>query len=119
MNNLLYDDLDNLIDELINKPEFKRIKELKVIIEDKYYNLISKFNVAKDEYEKSLPLRNYISNVDQICNELSNAKNELYSKDEVIELHQLEAKLEKELAHISNEIAGAMSNKFKQSKIIE
>ena len=36
MNNLLYDDLDNLIDELTNKPEFKRIKELKNIIEKKY-----------------------------------------------------------------------------------
>lgn len=119
MNNLLYDDLDNLIDELTNKPEFKRIKELKNIIEKKYFILISNFNVVKDKYEQALPMKKYVSDFDQICNELSNVKNELYSKPEVVELHMLEAKLEKKLALISNEIAGAMSNKFKQSKIIE
>ena len=119
MNNLLYDDLDNLIKDIVNQNEFKRIKELRGIIEEKYFNLISKFNIAKDKYEQALPMKQYINNFDQICTELSNAKNELYSKNEVIELHRLEKIIEKELIHISNEIAGAMSNKFKQTKIIE
>ena len=36
MNNIIYDDLDNLISEIIASTDFLRLKELKKIIDEKY-----------------------------------------------------------------------------------
>ena len=36
MNNIIYDDLDNLISEIIASTDFLRLKELKKIIDEKF-----------------------------------------------------------------------------------
>ncbi len=119
MNDLLYDDLDNLIEEIINSDDFKRLKELKYIIDNKYIKDILKFKRCESLYNDALPNFKYYSNFEEIKLNLSNAKNILYSYPEVKEYLSLEKKLNTLLISISNDIASTMSNKFKTIKQIK
>ena len=118
MNNIIYDDLDNLISEIIASTDFLRLKELKKIIDEKYKKEIWTFKRAESIYNDALPNKNYYKDFDKISLNLSNAKNVLYSMPEVIEYKILEEKINEMLISLSNDIANIMSNKFKKKKII-
>lgn len=118
MNNIIYDDLDNLISEIIASTDFLRLKELKKIIDEKYKKEIWTFKRAESIYNDALPNKNYYKDFDKISLNLSNAKNDLYSMPEVIEYKILEEKINKMLISLSNDITNIMSNKFKKKKII-
>lgn len=119
MNDLLYDDLDNLIEEIISSDDFKRLKELQYIIDNKYIKDILRFKRCESLYNEALPNKEYYSNFEELKSNLSNAKSILYSYDEVKEYISLERKINDLLVDISNDIASTMSNKFKTNKILK
>lgn len=118
MNEILYDDLDNLIDEIVSREEFQRLIELKRIIDEKYDSLIKVYKELSYKYEEALKYSNYYLGFEDLKSQLSNAKEQLYIKLEVKEYLALERQIQNELDEISNEIAKAMSNKFELKKII-
>ena len=66
MNNIIYDDLDNLISEIIASTDFLRLKELKKIIDEKYKKEIWTFKRAESIYNDALPNKNYYKDFDKI-----------------------------------------------------
>lgn len=118
MNNIIYDDLDNLISEIITSNDFIRLKELKKAIDEKYKKEIWSFKQAQSIYNDALPNKKYYKDFDKISLNLSNAKNILYSMPEVVEYKMLEEKINKMLINLSNDMTDVMSNKFKKKKII-
>lgn len=118
MDNIIYDDLDNLIDEIVGSADFIRLKELKKIIDESYQKEILAFKRAESIYNEAYPNRKYYKDFDKLSANFSNAKAILYSKPEVKEYKALEGRLNSMLISLSNDIAVTMSNKFKKKRII-
>lgn len=118
MDNIIYDDLDNLINDITSSEAFLRLKELKKIIDSKYKKEILAFKNAESLYNDALPNKMYYKDFDKLSLDLSNKKAILYDKPEVKEYKLLEGNLNRMLIDLSNDIAAAMSNKFKKKKVI-
>lgn len=118
MDNIIYDDLDNLIIEITSSDDFLELMALKKEIDQKYQKEILAFKRAESFYNDAFPNKEHYKDFGKLELNLSNAKTVLYSKAEVIEYKRLEKKLNNLLQELSNEIALSMSNKFKRKKII-
>lgn len=114
MENLVNDYINNLSD----KPEFKRLIELKKYIDSNYARLIVKL---KNKEAKYLEAKEYPNQYDLIkCQkEFSEAKSELYSKEEVKEYFKLERKLNELLNDDINDLKESISNKFMKDEILK
>lgn len=119
MNDLLYEDLDNYINEFTSSPSFIRMLELKKIINEKYIIELGNFNRYKNEYSEALKYKTYYPHFEELKTSLKESKEKLYNMKEVKEYIKLEKSLQIELEKLSNEMAQAISNKFKIKKIIE
>lgn len=108
-------ELDNIKDEFVNSKEFLEYKNLEKLVYEKYLKEIVAFNNAKEALEEA---KKYHLDLKQKEEVLSKAKKELYSKEEVKRLKELEKILQNELDQISNSIASHFSNKFKKKRVL-
>ena len=110
------DDLiDKYIEEVISSNEYKRLLELKNIIDDKYKIEILNFKTDEDKYQEALKYPKYYD-IELLQKNLSNSKSILYNKEEVKEYIELENKIQKKLDDDFNKIKGSISNKFSLKK---
>lgn len=100
------------VDTIVNTNEFKRLKELKSIIDKMYSLLIISFKTKEAEYIEAKE-RPEIYDLDSKKKEFMEAKTKLYSKEEVKEYFKLEAKINEILENDMNELKESISNKFK------
>lgn len=107
--------MDDLIDKYVldfsSSDEFKELKYLKIIIDEKYKKEILLFKTNDDKYKEALKYPDYYD-ISKIRNELSKAKANLYSKEEVKRYLELEKKLQDNLDKDFMDIKKTISNKM-------
>ena len=81
------------VNELADNEEFKRLLELKKIIDDKYSKEIVAFKTAESNYLEAKKYGEYYPNLKEFQNTFSEKKKELYSKEEVKEYLRLEREI--------------------------
>ena len=109
----MQDLIDNYIKIICNSNEFKRLVELKKIIDNKYSKEIIAFKTTEAKYLEAKEYGKYYIGLDNLSKNLSEKKAILYSKDEVREYLSLERKIDKILNDDINELKESISNKFK------
>lgn len=119
MNELLYDKLDEFVEEFTNKEEFKRLKELKKLIDIELKSEIKDFLNANDKLKEASKYGPYYPGLDKLRVDLSNKKEKLYSNPMVIEYLKLERQIQTELDEITNEMSSVISNKISLKKILK
>ncbi len=108
-------ELDSIKDEFVNSKEFLEYKSLEKLVYEKYLKEIMAFNNAKEALEEAKKYHLDLKSKEDV---LSKTKKELYSKEEVKRLKELEKILQNELDLISNSIASHFSNKFKKKRVL-
>lgn len=108
-------ELDSIKDEFVNSKEFLEYKSLEKLVYEKYLKEIMAFNNAKEALEEAKKYHLDLKLKEEV---LSKTKKELYSKEEVKRLKELEKILQNELDQISNSIASHFSNKFKKKRVL-
>lgn len=93
--------------------EFKRLMELKSIINQKYALLIIGFKNSEAEYMEAKE-REEIFDLEASKKRFMEAKTKLYSKEEVKEYFLLESKINAMLEEDMNSLKDSISNKFKK-----
>ena len=109
------EELDSIKDEFVNSKEFLEYKSLEKLVYEKYLKEIMAFNNAKEALEEAKKYHLDLKLKEEV---LSKTKKELYSKEEVKRLKELEKILQNELDLISNSIASHFSNKFKKKRVL-
>ncbi len=104
-----------LVEEIKQKKDYKRLLELHQIIEtdSTIQELINTFIKYNDKYEEVTKYGKYHPDLKKVQQEFSSAKEKLYTNVIVKEYKNLENKLQKELNIISKEIAISISQKIK------
>jgi hypothetical protein len=105
------------IDEIENSDDFKRLLELKDIINKEYAPLIISFKMKEAEYMEAKE-RPEIFDLNQKQKEFSMAKANLYSKEYVKEYFMLEEKINKNINKDLDELKDLISNKFLKSPFL-
>ena len=101
--------VNNYINEILELPDFKRLVELKKIIDEKYAKEIVAFKTNEEKYNEAMKYpSNY--NVDSIRDSFIKAKANLYSKEEVKEYFTLENKIQGLLNSDFNRIKDSILN---------
>jgi hypothetical protein len=107
------------VDIIVNTEEFKRLKELKIIIDNKYTKEIISFKRCEANYLEASENKQYYSNFDEIQRKFSEAKAVLYNKEEVKEYLKLEREIQDILTNDFNELKKAISPKFVDKKTLK
>ena len=94
--------------ELKDTSDFKRLLELKKIIDNKYKKEINVFNRAKELYLESNNNK-YYPNKEKIKKEYLESKTNLYNKEEVKEYLAIQAKLDEILKNDFEDIKKSIS----------
>lgn len=92
------------IEEYSNTKEFKRLLELKKLIDKKYEKEIIAFKTSESKYLDAKKYGGYYPNLEDLQKDFSNKKSALYSKIEVKEYLELERKINTELNDLINEL---------------
>lgn len=108
---LVYD----LVDDIKSKQEYKRYIELHQKMEEdqEIKELIKVFNKIKVKYEEVSKYGKYHPDLKQVQQELSVTKAKVYEHPVIKEYKELEKDIQKELNHISAQIAQSVSLKIK------
>lgn len=101
MNDILYEDIDLIVEEIKQTKEYQRLLELNQIIKKKYISEIDRFNLAK---EKVANMNKYYPDYKEAQQELLEAKEVLYHFSEVAEYKRLETKISEMLENISKKV---------------
>lgn len=113
------EDLANdYVNQLMEEESWKELLKLKEEIERKYKNLILRMKSAEEKYNDAKRYKEYLSNFDEIQKNFKDAKQELYSKQEVKRYFELEREIQKMLHDDFNEIKSSISNKFSLNSTI-
>ena len=107
------------IAKILETPEFKRLLELKDIINQSYKKEIMLFKTKEALYLEASERKEYYPNFEEIKKAFIAAKADLYSKEEVSEYFKLERELQDMLNNDINELKQAISNKFTLDKILK
>lgn len=105
--------------KILEAPEFKRLLELKDIINQNYKKEIMLFKTKEALYLEASERKEYYPNFEEIKKAFIAAKADLYSKEEVSEYFKLERELQDMLNNDINELKQAISNKFTLDKILK
>lgn len=105
--------------KILEAPEFKRLLELKDIINQSYKKEIMLFKTKEALYLEASERKEYYPNFEEIKKAFIAAKADLYSKEEVSEYFKLERELQDMLNNDINELKQAISNKFTLDKILK
>ena len=100
---------EKYINELYSLKEFRRLLELKDIINNKYKKEIISFKTNESMYNEA-KLKGYLT--EDITNSFIRAKTNLYQMEEVKEYFKLESFINKKLKDDFNDIKKSISNKF-------
>ena len=112
--------IDDYVKEITNKDNFKRLLELKKIIDSKYADLIIAFKTAESRYLEASNYGNYYPNLENIRKDFSNKKKELYSKLEVKEYLELERSINDSINNDINELKDIVLNpKYNKQKCMK
>lgn len=107
------------VDIIINTDEFKRLKELKKIIDQKYAKEIVVFKRCEANYLEASQHKEYYPNFNEIVKKLSEAKSVLYNKEEVKEYLLLERTIQEMLTNDFNELKQSISSKLGTNKTLK
>lgn len=100
----------DVLDELVTSPNFIKLKQVNDLINEKYHLLMNKFNQAKDRFEDIRGTGGfYHPDYKDASRELSELKNELYNKEEVILYFELEKEIQKEINLFLIDLANSIS----------
>jgi cell fate (sporulation/competence/biofilm development) regulator YlbF (YheA/YmcA/DUF963 family) len=110
---------DKYVEIIANTEEFKRLKELKKIIDDKYTKEIVNFKRCEANYLEAKEHKEYYSNFEEITRKLSEAKSILYNKEEVKEYLLLERTIQEMLTNDFNELKQSISSKLGTNKTLK
>jgi hypothetical protein len=99
---------EKYFNELKDTSDFKRLLELKKIIDDKYMKEINNFKRIEELYLESKNNK-YYPDKDGIRNKYLNAKKELYNKEEVKEYLAIQSKLDEILKNDFEDIKKSIS----------
>lgn len=104
-----------LIEQIKDTPKYKRLMELKRIIDtdSNVQELIQSFQKWNKKYEEVSKYGKYHPDLRKVQLSFRDAKEKLYTNEVVEEYKSLENDLQKELDHISASIAQAISKKIK------
>ena len=98
--------------------EFKRLMELKDIINNNYKKEIIAFKTKEALYLEACEHKEYYANFLDIKKDFISAKANLYSKEEVMEYFRVEHLIQEMINEDINELKEAISNKFTLDKLI-
>jgi cell fate (sporulation/competence/biofilm development) regulator YlbF (YheA/YmcA/DUF963 family) len=109
--NVTYD----LVDEIKGSGEYKRLLELKDIIDgdQEITLLVSAFNKAKVKYGEVMKYGKYHPDLKKVQLLLKDTKESLYENGIIKEYKELEKQLQKKLDHISSSLAKSVSSRIK------
>lgn len=110
---------DEYLKKLQEEPEFKRLAELKGIIDEKYKSLIIGLKTSEARYLEAKEYPKHFSNMSELQESFVTAKKKLYSQPEVQEYFRLERRLQEMINEDMNELKEAVSNKFSRDKSIK
>ena len=85
--------VDDYVNEITNSDDFKKLIELKRMIDSKYKSEIISFKTAESKYLEASQYGKYYPNLEELRRDFSNKKMELYSKEEVKTYLELERKI--------------------------
>lgn len=111
--------VDLYINEIESSDDFKRLVELKNIINNDYKKEIISFKTLESKYLDASKNKDYYPNFSQIKTDFINAKAKLYSHEEVKEYFDLERKINDYINKDIDEIKSSISNKFKSSNMFD
>lgn len=83
--------INKYLNDLDNNLLFKKVIELNKLIKEKYFYLLSEYELSKSNLEKA---NKYYSNYNDLKNKYQKAKTNLFSKEEVKEYFKIRNKLE-------------------------
>ena len=111
----IIDAVYDLVDEIKDKKEYKRLLQLKDIIENDelIIKLISNFNKAKTKYMEAAKYGRHHPDIKEVQTSLARCKEELFTNEIVSEYKKLEKEIQNYLDSISREIAQCVSPKIK------
>ena len=104
--------IDEYVNEIKNTDNFKRLLELKEIIDNKYKSEILAFKTAEEKYLEASKYPNYYD-MNAIKNNLIETKKNLYSKSEVKEYFTLENSIQNKLNEDFDKIKNSIHNEEK------
>jgi cell fate (sporulation/competence/biofilm development) regulator YlbF (YheA/YmcA/DUF963 family) len=110
---------DKYVSIIVNTEEFKRLKELKKIIDEKYAKEIVSFKRSEANYLEASEHKEFYPNFDEIVRKLSEAKSILYNKEEVKEYLLLERTIQEMLTNDFNELKQSISSKLGTNKSLK
>lgn len=115
MENKILEKTYDLVNEIKDTKEYKRLIELDKMIktDSELITLIESFNKVKMKYDEVTKYGKYHPDLKRVQLELSKKKEEVYTNVIIKEYKQLEKDLQKRLDHISSEIATSVSSKIK------
>lgn len=115
MNSELLQKTYELIDEIKSLKQYKRLKELSLIINQnqEIRTMIETFNKYKLKYEEASKYGSHHPDLKQIQINLKDAKEILYNNDIIKEYKDCEKQIQSILNNVSKEIAQTVSNKIK------
>ena len=109
--NRVYD----LVDEIKSKEEYKRLLELKKILDNDplIKNLLDEFNKCKIKFEEVSKYGKYHPDLKKVQLELAEIKAEVFTNEIISEYKLLEKRIQKILDDVSRQIAQSVSPKIK------
>jgi cell fate (sporulation/competence/biofilm development) regulator YlbF (YheA/YmcA/DUF963 family) len=103
----------NVLDEIKEKFHFKKLSQLKSIIDKTYEKEIKQFDQAKKEYDEIMEQGGtFHKRYQEVAKNLSFAKEILYNKNEVKEYMTIEKNIQFELNDLLNSIAKTVSKEI-------
>ena len=112
--------IDDYIEEITNKDGFKRLIELKKIIDLKYEKEIIAFKTAESKYLEASQYGKYYPGLEKLRLDFSNKKKDLYSKLEVKEYLELERSINENINGDINELKDMLLDpKYNKQKCIK
>ena len=112
--------IDDYIDEITSKDDFKKLIDLKKIIDSKYEKEIIAFKTSESKYLEASKYGKYYPNLEELRLDFSNKKKDLYSKKEVKEYLELERKINGSINDDINELKDIILDpKYSKQKCIK
>lgn len=109
--NAVYD----LVDEIKSKEEYKRLKELKIVLDSdpSLIELLDEFKKSKIKFEEVSKYGKYHPDLNQAQLDLAKIKTKVFTNEIISEYKLLENKIQKLLDDVSRQIAQSISPKIK------
>ena len=112
--------VDDYVNEITDNDDFKKLIELKRIIDSKYKNEIISFKTAESKYLEASNYGKYYPNLEGLRKDFSNKKKDLYSKEEVKQYLELERSINESINADINELKEIILDpKYSKQKCIK